>query len=98
MKERVSEHINDSLCLTNCTHTYVDTKGVTKPGGEHGWWLYDETFGMNLAMRAETEKAALIEALLYYQKRFIQERTMHENLQLKVNSFLVQFPDKEVDE
>ena len=36
-----------------------------------GYWLWDENRGMNLAMRAESEEAALIEALEYYQKRLV---------------------------
>ena len=31
-----------------------------------GFWLYDDTRGMNLAMREKTEEAAYIEALEYY--------------------------------
>lgn len=34
-----------------------------------GFWLWDETRGMNLAMHAETEQAAFIDALEYYQNR-----------------------------
>lgn len=34
-----------------------------------GFWLYDKTRGMNLSMRARTERAAFLEALDYYQRR-----------------------------
>lgn len=34
-----------------------------------GFWLYDTTQGMNLAMRAKTRDEAFIEALTYYQDR-----------------------------
>ena len=34
-----------------------------------GWWLWDQTRGMNLAMRAKSRDAAFVEALSYYQER-----------------------------
>ena len=45
----------------------TDTISLTEQ--KDGFWLYDKTRGMNLAMRAETEQAAFLEALSYYQKR-----------------------------
>ena len=45
----------------------TDTISLTE--AKDGFWLYDKTRGMNLAMRAKTEQAAFIEALTYYQKR-----------------------------
>jgi hypothetical protein len=38
---------------------------------KNGFWLYAEDRGMNLAMRAESERAALIQALEYYQRRLL---------------------------
>jgi hypothetical protein len=98
MREYKSEKINDFLSLTECTHTYVNDKGETKTGGDHGWWLYDETFGMNLAMRAKTKEGALVEALLFYQKYYIREKNSLSDLQQKVNSFLRQFEKKDEEE
>ena len=40
-----------------------------KTGGNTGFWLYDKTLGMNLAIRAKSEEAAFVKALHYYQKR-----------------------------
>ena len=40
-------------------------------GGRKGFWLWDEARGMNLSMRAESERAALIDALEYYQRRLL---------------------------
>ena len=40
--------------------------------GNYGFWLWDETQGMNLAMRSETERVALIDAIKYYQNRLIE--------------------------
>jgi len=88
----ISEKINDDLTLTNCVRSYVDkVTGETKPSGDFGWWLYDETFGMNLAMKAKSKEEALIEALQYYNERFKQERDALLSLRYKVNGFLNQF-------
>ncbi len=46
-----------------------DTITLSKVVGKEEYWLYDTTRGMNLSMRAKTEQAAFIEALMYYQKR-----------------------------
>ena len=46
--------LTDTISLTEC---------------RDGFWLYDKTRGMNLAMRAKTERAAFLEALSYYQRR-----------------------------
>jgi hypothetical protein len=95
----ISEKINDDLTLTNCVRTYVNDKGETKNAGDFGWWLYDETFGYNLAMKAKSKEEALIEALTHYNEYFKKERAALCSLQLKVNSFLVQFPsDDDGDE
>lgn len=34
-----------------------------------GWWLWDDTRGMNLSMKAKTSEVAFVEALTYYQRR-----------------------------
>jgi len=60
-----------------------------------GFWLYDETQGMNIAMRAKTEQAAFIEALMYYQERLKKIENEHESLQQKVDSFLALFAEEE---
>ena len=41
---------------------------------------------MHLAMRSESERAALIEALEYYQRRFVEVETDKGRLQSIVNS------------
>jgi hypothetical protein len=51
-----------------------------------GFWLYDKSRGMHLAMRSESERAALIEALEYYQRRFVEVETDKGRLQSIVNS------------
>lgn len=53
-----------------------------------GFWLYDHLHGMNLAMRAPTEEAAFVKALLYYQKRFRELQDKHSLLLQQVESFI----------
>ena len=63
--------------------------------GSFGFWLYDETQGMNLAMRAKSEREAFVEALDFYQTYYKQEKEQHKALKAKVDSFLIQFADTE---
>jgi hypothetical protein len=62
-----------------------------------GFWLYDYTVGMNLAMRAKTEQAAFIEALLYYQKRLTKLNADYKELDGKVETFLSMFRSDDDD-
>lgn len=62
-----------------------------KTGGSRGFWIYDATRGMNLAMRADSEAAAFVEALHYYQERLIEVERAHADLQNKVTAFVSQF-------
>jgi len=71
----------ETLCLTECAD---------------GLYLYDTTQGMNLSMRAKSEQAAFIEALLYYQKRLTKMETDYKILNNKVNVFVSQF-DRDED-
>lgn len=43
-----SKVLTNTLSITECTD---------------GFWLYDETRGMNLSMQAKSEEAAFVEAL-----------------------------------
>lgn len=53
-----------------------------------GFWLYDKTQKMNLAMRATGEREAFIEALEYYQKRLEELQTDHVRLRRELNRFV----------
>ena len=64
-----------------------------KTSGHAGFWLYDKTRGMNLSMRAKTEREAFVEALHYYQRRLADVEQRHEMLRQKIDSFLCQFSD-----
>lgn len=60
-----------------------------------GFWLWDETRGMNLAMRAKSEREAFTEAIYYYQKRLKQVEGEYKDLSTKVNMFVSQFVEEE---
>ena len=61
--------------------------------GNFGFWLYDETRSMNLAMRAKTERDAFVEALHYYQKRLTRVEQEHRAIRQKVDAFVAHFVD-----
>lgn len=60
-----------------------------------GFWLYDETRGMNLAMRAKTEQEAFVNALEYYQHRLKEVESAHQCLNKRVQEFVSQFQEDE---
>lgn len=68
--------LSKSLSISECTD---------------GFWMYDETRGMNLAMRAKTAEAAYLEALEYYQERLKEVENDYNNLKAKVDHFVGQF-------
>ena len=51
---------------------YIRTKTISEflelTECNDGFWLYDTMRGLLLSMRAQTETAALVEALTYYQR------------------------------
>jgi hypothetical protein len=59
-----------------------------------GFWLYDFTRGMNLAMRAKSRDEAFTEALSYYQDRLKEYEGMYASLKSRVDSFVEQFTEK----
>lgn len=72
--------LTGTLTITECTD---------------GFWLYDYTRGMNLAMRAKTEREAFVDALEYYQKRLSDLERAHNCLNKRVNDFVSQFKDED---
>jgi len=60
-----------------------------------GFWLYDETRGMNLAMRAKTKEEAFVDALEYYQERLKRVEANYKLLKDKVDSFVYQVSTEE---
>lgn len=70
------------------TETLKMSKGLMEKGDNTGYWLYDETRGMNLGMRAHSERDAFIEALEYYQQRLRQVEMENKNMLSRIESFL----------
>lgn len=86
MSQRPDNIIKLSKTLSLCEY---------KSGGALGFWLYDETRGMNLSMRAKTSTDAFVEALTYYQKRLAKVEYEHQELKHKVDIFVEQFTESE---
>ncbi len=64
-------------------------------GGSSGFWLYDETRRMNLAIRAKSETDAFVDALHYYQKRLMKVEQEYAALRKQVDVFVSQFAELE---
>lgn len=77
-----SEELSPTLHLSECSD---------------GWWLYDSTRGMNLAMHAKSREAAWLELAGYYQHRLASMETAYRTLRDKVESFVEQFVDEHGD-
>ena len=76
-----TEHILSRVNLS-------DTLSLTEIGptsGDCGFWLWDETRGMNLAVRAKTREDALLTALRYYQKYLTQAQAERDALRKQVD-------------
>lgn len=82
-----------SETLTLCE--FVAPPNWRYQSGDYGFWLWDETRGMNLAMRAETERDAFIDALEYYQNRLIEVEAAYKTLRERVDAFVGQFSEDE---
>jgi hypothetical protein len=63
-----------------------------------GWWLYDDTQGMNLGMRAKTSEEAFVEALSYYQRRLKKAEDELASITAKVDAFVGQFRTDQDDD
>ena len=72
--------LSETLCISECTD---------------GFWLYDKTRGMNLAMRAKTKDDAFVRALIYYQDRLQRIEAEHTILKTKVDIFVSQFIEED---
>jgi hypothetical protein len=53
-----------------------------------GFWLYDDARSMNLAIRAESERHAMLEALKYYRTRLQCVETKYRELTTRVELFV----------
>ena len=72
--------LTDTLTLSEC---------------HNGFWLYDKTRGMNLAMRVKTPTDAFVQALTHYQRRLSEVETAHRELRGLVDGFVSNFINDE---
>jgi len=70
--------LDDTLSLTH----------IEKQGRDKGWWLYDTTRGMNLAMRAKSKDEAYYKAIKYYQERLLEVESGYKTLKDTVEEFI----------
>lgn len=79
------------------TELIFETETLNLTKGHQGYWLWDATVKMNLAMRAESERDAFIDALQYYQRRLKEVEGNYNELSKKVQHFLDQFKEDDED-
>ena len=70
--------------------TIFENETISLSQGKDGFWLYDTTRGMNLAMRATTEQQAFVEAITYYQNRLMTIEKDYRSLKTLVETFVDQ--------
>lgn len=72
---KVSKHtdLSETLQLSEC---------------HDGFWLYDDSRGMNLSMRAKSEQEAFVEALTYYQERLRETESELKTIKHLTNAFV----------
>jgi len=71
------------------------TETLTLSECSDGFWLYDNTRGMNLSMRAKTTQDAFVECITYYQERLAQVEGEQRELTAKVDAFVSQFVESD---
>lgn len=75
--------------MANAYETIFKNETISLTKGEDGFWLYDHTRGMNLAMRASSETEAFVKAITYYQKRLMEVENYYRSLTRKVDDFIM---------
>lgn len=73
----------------------IETDTISLWECKDGFWLYDETRGMNLAMRAPSSDLAFLEALEYYQGRLLTVESALKVLKDKVDLFVSSLEEEE---
>lgn len=82
--------------MGKCLNTVKLTETLSLSECTDGFYLYDYTRGMNLAMYAKSREDALVESITYYQKRLEKESKALETIRAKVEGFVNLFV-KEVE-
>lgn len=72
-KAKYTIKLSESLSLSEC---------------RDGFWLYDYELGMNIAIRASSEREAFTQALTYYQNRLKRDNKRLKDLQDIVDEFV----------
>ncbi len=80
VKARSVIKLTDALSISEC---------------HDGYWLYDYTAGMNLSMRAKTERDAFVEAISYYQERTKKLKQKLKELDESVQRFIESLPKED---
>ena len=73
---------------TKLSDTLTLSEYKNKNSGDFGFWLWDETVGMNLAMRAKTREEAILQALEYHQKARKRALEQRNELQAAIDGFI----------
>jgi len=61
------------------------------------WWLYDKRAGMNLGMRKQSKEEAMVAAIDYWARRFIELDKRHRALCNEVDRFIDAVRPSELD-
>ena len=72
-KKNTHEKLNDNLTLSIMSS---------------GYWIFDKRKGINVAMRAKTERDAFLEALEYYSRYLIDSQKKFKEVTQAVDTFL----------
>lgn len=64
---------------------------------EPNWWLYDYRVGWNIAMREQSERAALVKAIEYWAERAMRYEKKYEELSANAELFVNRFNDLNSD-
>lgn len=76
MGRRISKvELSPTISLSECTD---------------GWWLWDNTRGMNLSMKAASAQDAFLETISYYQRRLAEVEAQLKDVTTKVDAFVNQ--------
>ncbi len=63
-----------------------------------GFWLYDDTRGVTLVLRAKSPQEALLKTIKYYQDRLIKIEHAYKDLKKFIDKFVIEIEEEETDE
>ena len=58
---------------------------------DNGFWLWDDTRGRYLSVRAKTPQDALVDGIMYYQERLSRIEQEYRDMSQKVDAFVEHF-------